>query len=182
MSFSQSAPIDANAKVIPTWGFQVSASTPFTGNNTTVNTPVFTVTGSCLITALYATVTTTLGANHTAAFWRLNDQTAQIALTLATGTTLSAATSGSLIIKTGLVGAALTYKSAAAGYILEPTTLETLLPSPILVASKTALTTTTIEYSYATTDAPTTGTLQHWIYYQPLSFDGAIGRVSTLNP
>jgi hypothetical protein len=143
------------------------------GNNTTVATPLFHVTGSILILSLYGVVTTDLGANHTAAYWRINDQTAQVALTLATGTTLSAIKAGSLLVKKGLVSAALTKIDNVAGAVSEPTTLETSYFSPIVVTKKTGAT-TDIEYVYTTTDTPTSGAIQHFVYYMPLSSDGLL--------
>jgi len=144
-----------------------------TANNTTASIPLFGITGTVLVRALWGVVTTVLSSNVTAAFWRLNDQTAQIALTAAGGTTLSAAPVGSLIMKTGLVAAALTLKSSAAGAILEPTTLETVVESPIILTKKGAAA-TNIEFTYTSTNTPATGALQFFLRYVPLSADGAV--------
>lgn len=154
----------------------VKNSKTLTGSATTVATPIFRCTGSVLVLALYGEITTALGASHTAAFWRLNDQTAQVAITLATGTTLSAKAAGSLIVKKGLVGAALVLLDNAAGVISEPTTLETLFFSPFAMTKKTAAT-TDIEYVYTTADTPTSGAIQHVVQYVPLSGDGALVAV-----
>ena len=151
-------------------------SKTFNANNTTAYVPVFRITGSVLIKKLYGVVTTVLGSAHTVAYFRLNDQTAQLNITLNTGTTLSSAPAGSLIMKTGLAAAAVTLKSNAAGAILEPTTLETVIPSEFVITKKTGAN-TDIEYSYATTNTPTTGVMQFFVEWQPLSADGGITAV-----
>jgi len=85
-----------------------SASITTNASNTTASVTCFTVTGSIYVHRLYGVVTTVLSSNHTAAHWRLEDGTNTPAVTLATGTTLSAATVGSVISKNGLAAAALT--------------------------------------------------------------------------
>ena len=147
-----------------------------TGNNTTVHDPIWGITGSVRILKLYGVVTTTLGANQTAVSYRLNDQTAQVAITSAAGTTISAAVAGSFIAKLGLAATAITYSSNAAGKIVEPTTLETLDFSEFIMQKKTAAT-TNIEFNYSTTDAPTSGAIQHFIEYEALSADGAVAAL-----
>ena len=116
---------------------------------------------------LYAVVTTTIGANHTGGLYRLNDQTAQVAIT-ATGATLSGLAVGTTIAKHGLAAAALTLLDNAAGRVSEPTTLETTYYSPFVVMKKTGAN-TDIEYQYATTDAPTSGALTHYLVWLPAS-------------
>ncbi len=171
--FSQSAPIDANYKAITTWGFQVTTSQTLSGSNATVSTPLWHITGTVRILALYGIVTTDLGANHTASAYRINDQTSQVYLTAVGGTDISALKAGSMIIKKGVVATAITKVDNVAGAILEPTTLETQLFSEVVVMKKTAAT-TDIEYRYITTDQPTSGVIQHYCYYEPLSADGAL--------
>lgn len=148
----------------------VSTSKTLSANNTTAHVPIFSLTGSVDLIAIYGVVTTGLGANQTAAGFRLNDQTAQVDITLATGTTISAAPSNSLIARTALAATALTYKSSAAGAVMEPnaaTTIDTFLP--IVLIQKTPTTTTNIEFSYTTTDAPTSGVIQFFARYIPVS-------------
>ena len=142
-------------------------------SNTTVNPAIFRITGTIRVVQLYGVITTTLGANHTAASWRLNDQTAQVAITSNAGTTLSALVAGTFISKTGLNTAALTASNNAAGVILEPTALETVVFSEFIMVKKTAAN-TDIEYKYSTTDAPTTGVIQFFLVWQPLSADAAV--------
>lgn len=164
---------DGNRVPITTDGLVTQFSQTLSGNNTTVATAIFTITGTVEIRGLWGNVTTDLGANNTVAFWRLNDQTAQPAITLATGTTLSAVKAGSTIVKKGLAAAALTLLDNAAGRVSEPTTLETTYFSPFVVMKKTAAL-TQIEFVYSTTDAPTSGVIQHFVRWLPLSADGAI--------
>lgn len=166
-------PRDDNDQPIQYAGVYINNSINLTANNTTANVPVFHVTGTVLVTGLWGVVTTTLGANNTAAYWRLNDQTAQSDITLSTGTALSAAVAGSVIVKKGLAAAALTLLSNSQERVSEPTTLETLYFSPFVAVKKTAAV-TDIEFTYTTTDTPTTGTIQFFASYVPISADGKL--------
>lgn len=171
--------IDLDGNGRPVYGespFKVSKSLTLVASGETLAAPLFTLTGSVLVNRLWGVVTTDLGSNHTAAYWRLNDQTAQIALTLATGTTLSSIKAGSVIVKKGLVGAALTKLDNAAGAVSEPTTLETMFFSPIVLVKKTAAL-TQVEYVYTTNQSPTTGVIEFFASYMPLSSDGLLQAV-----
>lgn len=140
------------------------------GNNTTVATPLFRITGSVKVTELYAVVTTVLGSNVTAAYWRFNDQTAQVAISLATGTTLSNATTGSTIIRRNVATTALTYLSAAAGAINDPVGGSNMdVFTPFLLVQKTGSVNSDIEFVYTTTNTPTSGVIRHYVEWQPMS-------------
>jgi hypothetical protein len=165
---------DANSVPITDDGIVSLKSLSLIANNTTLATPLFRITGSVEVRGLWGIVTTVLSSAVTVAFWRLNDQTAQPAITLATGTTISAAPVGSLIVKTGLAAAALTLKSSAAGAIVEPTTLETLLHSPFALTQKTGGINSDIEFVYTTTNAPATGAIQFFMRWLPLSSDANV--------
>jgi hypothetical protein len=156
---------------ITTDGITISTTQTLTGTGTVI-TPLFHIIGTVEIRALYGVVTTVIGANHTAGLYRLNDQTAQVGIT-ASGITLSALAVGTTFTKHGLAAAALTLLDNAAGRVSEPTTLETTYFSPFVAMKKTAAT-TDIEYSFATTDNPTTGAIQHFVRFLPLSADGTI--------
>ena len=144
------------------------------GNNTTVVTPIFGITGTVLVNAIYGVVTTALGVNVTAAAWRLNDSTAHSDITLSTGTDISAAPVGSLIVKKGLAAAALTLLSASQEWVSEPTTLETMYFSPFVVQQKTGSVATNIEFVYATTDTPTSGAITFYLGWIPLTSDSSV--------
>lgn len=163
-------PLTYNGIIVP------STNQILTGNNTTVTIPLFHITGTVLVTGLWGVVTTDLGANHTAAYWRINDQAAQANITLNTGTTLSAIKTGSVIVKKGLAGAALTKLDNATGLVSEPTTLETFYFSPFTVVKKTGAV-TDIEYLYTTTDAPTSGAITFYAQFLPISSDGALTAI-----
>lgn len=169
-------PRDDNDTAIQYAGMYVNSIISLTANNATASVPVFHVTGTVLVTGLWGVVTSTLGANNTAAYWRLNDQTNQSDITLATGTVLTAAGVGSVIVKKGLVGAALTLLSSSQERVSEPTTLETLYFSPF-VAVKKINAVTDIEFTYSTTDTPTSGAIQFYASYVPLSADGKLTLV-----
>jgi hypothetical protein len=169
---------DDNYVPIQLSGIQASSIKTLTGNNTSgIAVPIFTITGSVQILGLYGLVTTTLGANNTAAYWRLNDGTAQSSITASSGTTLSAAPAGSIIVKKDLASAALTLLSASQERISEPTTLETFYFSPFVAVQKTGGVATNIEFLYSTTDTPTSGAITFYCGWLPI---GAGSRVSTL--
>jgi hypothetical protein len=166
--------IDSNGN--PIYGdspFKVSKHHTLVGSNATVVVPIFTLTGSVMITRIWAEITTVIGANHTAASFRINDQTAQVYLTAVGGVTLSAKKAGCIVAKTGLVAAAAVLIDNAAGAIAEPTTLQTNVFTPVVITKKTAAK-TQIEYRYATTDTPTTGAMTFYVAYYPLSSDGRL--------
>lgn len=172
---TQSFSRDANRIPITKNGLLVTKSLTFTGSAATVTTAIFTVTGVVEVVALYGVVTTTFGANHTDAHFRVNDQTAtdQI-ITKATTLTLNAIDPGAIIFKSGLITAVATYKSAAVGSVYEPTTLQTNIFTPFVVVQKTGSIQTDIEYVYTTTDEPTSGVMKFYCGFIPLSDNGNI--------
>jgi len=148
---------------------KASKTQTLTGNNTTVATPLFRITGTVQVTQLYAIVTTVLGSNVTAAHWRTNDQTAAIAISLASGTTLSSFSVGSLLLRQGTYASALKGKNASAGAFEESNSVGTSPFTPFLVVQKTGSVNTDIEFVYTTTNTPTSGVIQHFVEWQPLS-------------
>lgn len=165
---------DANRVPITQLGLLSTDSQTLVANNTTAAVPIFSISGSVLVNSLYGIVTTALGANNTAAYWRLNDGTAQSNITLNTGATISAATVGASLVKKGLATAALTLLDATQERISEPTTLETIYFSPFLAQQKTAGVATNIEFVYTTTDTPTSGAITFYLGWVPLSADGQV--------
>jgi hypothetical protein len=165
---------DQNRVPLTTDGIISTDSRTFVGNNATVNVPIFGFTGVLEIRGLWGVVTTTLGANHTASSWRINDQTAQVYLTAVGGASIGGYTPGSMIYKGGLVATALTAKSAAAGYITEPAATQMINLTPVIIGDKTTLTNNTIEYHYATTDTPTSGAMTFFLRWLPMSNDASV--------
>lgn len=159
---------DDNDSAISGFGVTLSNSKTLTGSNTTVAVPLFHVTGTVHVLALWGNITTALGSNNTAAYWRLNDQTTQSDITLSTGTTLSSAGAGSIIVKKDLAGAALTLLNNSQERVSEPTTLETLYFSPFVAVQKVGSVTTDIEFVYTTTETPTSGVINFNVLYYPL--------------
>ena len=170
-----SFPRDDNSVPITVNGLLTSKAITFTGDGATVETPLFHITGTVQVLAIYGVVTTTL-ANHTAAYLRLNDQGAQVDITLNTGTSLTNLTADSVIIKKGLATAAITKLDNAAGRVSEPTTLETMYPSQFVAMKKTGAV-TDIEYVYTTSDSPTTGAITFYCGWVPVSADGRVTPV-----
>lgn len=168
--------IDLDSNGYPVYGdspFKTVKEHTFVGSNATVVVPIFTLTGSVMISRIWGEITTDLGSNHTAASFRINDQTAQVYLTAVGGVTLSSKKAGCIVAKTGLVAAAAVLIDNAAGAIAEPTTLQTGIFTPVIVTKKTAAT-TQIEYRYATTNTPTTGAMKFYVAWYPLSADGKL--------
>lgn len=152
----------------------ISNSKTLSANNTTANVSVFGITGTVRVLKLYGIVTTVIGTNHTGAYFNLFDQSARVNITLNTiGVTLSASPAGSFIGKTALAATLYTKQSNAAGAIIEPTAAQGIVFSEFLAVKKTAAV-TEIDYTYTTTDTPTTGAIQFFIQYAPISADGAV--------
>jgi hypothetical protein len=170
-------PTDSQGNLIyPDQGIILSNQKSLSASNTTAAVPLFRLTGSVYVFALWGVVMTVLSSNNTAAYLRLNDQSAQSDITLNTGTTLSSAAVGSLIVKKGLAGAAVTLLTSAQERVSEPTTLETILFSPFLIVKKSAAN-TDIEFVYTSTNTPATGAIKFYARYFPLTDDGALVAV-----
>ena len=173
MTIQSTFPRDGNRIPVTGHGLITEKTLTFTGDDATVATPIFTITGVVEVLKLGGVVITTLGANHTDAHFRVNDQTAtdQI-ITKATTLDLSGISPGAIIFKSGLITAVATYKSSDAASVYEPTTLQTSLYTPFIITQKTGGIQTDIEYVYTTTDDPTSGSISFEIGWLPLS-DGA---------
>lgn len=152
---------------------QVTKSLALTGNNQTLSQNVFGLIGSVLVHKLWGLVTTVLGANHTAAHLRLEDGVATVDLSLAAGVALSALPVGSLIYRGGLVATALIAKSAAAGAFGDAPDIAASPMTPFVITRKAGAS-VYIAHRYATTDAPTSGVIQWYAQYEPLSSDGEL--------
>ncbi len=159
---------DQNRVPLTVDGIITTDTQTLVGSNATVAVPIYTVSGSIEVRGLWGVVTTVLGANNTAAYWRFNDGTAQSNITVNTGTTLSAAGADSIIVKKGLAAAALTLLTSDQERVSEPTTLETPFFSPFVLTAKTTVT-SNVEFVYSTTDTPTSGVIQFFIRWLPLS-------------
>lgn len=161
---------DANYVPITRSGVTVAKDITFSANNTTASVPIFTLTGSVSVYSLWGVVTTALGSAHTAAYWRLNDQSAQTAISLATGTTLSSFAVGSIISRRSVASVALDGDNSATGVfsdIVAATAPDVFMP--FMITQKTGSVLTQIEYTYTTTNTPTTGAMTFYASYVPLS-------------
>lgn len=157
--------------------FLLSNSITLSANNTTANVPVFRITGTVEFLKLYGIVTTAIGSNHTGGFFRMNDQSAQANITLNTvGVTLSSFVAGSTISKSALAATLATVKNSSTGQFYESATAETQYFSPFIITKKSGAN-TDIEYTYTTTNTPTTGVIQFFVEYRPLSADGAVAAI-----
>ena len=153
----------------------ISVSKTFSGAGS--NTfPLFTVAGAVRVYDLWGVVTTAIGTNHTSGYLRLNDQTSTTNITANPGATLSSLPVGSLIKKTGLASAVLTFRSAAAGALLEPATAGQTIASPFDVVAKNTAT-TNIEYVYTTSNS-SGGVVTFYLSYDLLSETSSVTLAS----
>ena len=167
-------PRDANRVPITQLGTVVSKDVTFTANGT-VAVILFHVTGNVLINALYGVVSTALGSNHTAAHWRINDQTATTqVITAAAGTTLSSFKAGSLIARTSIVSVALVGLNSNTGLVNDPvaaTSVDYFMP--FTVTQKAGGIQTDIEYVY-TTNNTSLGAMTFYCNFIPLNGSGDV--------
>lgn len=152
----------------------LSKSQTLSGNNATVATALFSITGIVEVLRMWGVVTTVLGSNVTAAAYRLNDSTAQSDITLNTGSTLSSFSAGSGFYKRGLSTTALTVISASQERVNDPSAANASEYTSVILTQKTGSVTTNIEFVYATTNTPTSGAIQHFIEWRPLSAGATI--------
>lgn len=179
MQYQSVFPRDGNGVPDSSHGVLSTTKHNITGNNTTVHDPLFTVAGGIECLGIWGVVTVVLGANHTAGYLRVNDGTNTPAITVSTGVTLSTEAVGSLIVKKGLAAAALVAISSGASTVTEPTTLETTFFTPFVVNSFNG-TTSNIEYTYTTTDTPTSGQIQWFMRWLPLSINSQVTALTSL--
>lgn len=165
---------DANRIPITNEGFTSVTSSTLSASNTTASNIIFRLTGSVQVLALYGVVTTVLSSNITAAHYRLNDQTAQPVISAASGTTLSSAAVGSVIVRKALAATALTFIDSAAARISESSAVSLGYYSPFILAQKTGGIQTDIEFTYTTTNTPASGVIQFFLKWLPISSDAAI--------
>ncbi len=137
-------------------------------NNTTVSVGLFRVTGSVYVYKLYGVVTTVLSSNQTAAHWRLEDGTNTPAVSLAAGTTVSSATVGALISRTGLAATALSLSNGDQARVLDANSAGNDGLSSFMIIQKNG-TNSDLVYRYSTTNAPATGAIQFFMEWEPLS-------------
>ncbi len=172
---SSSFPRDANWVPVTYYGFSSNKVQTLSGNNTTVATPLFRVTGSVIVRALYGIVTTALGSNITAAHWRTNDQTATLPISAAAGTTLSSFTAGSMLTRKSIVSVALTGDNSSAAKVVDPVAATaTDVFMPFEVVQKTGGISTDIEFVYTTTNTPTSGVIVHYLGWLPLTSSSSV--------
>ena len=167
---------DANRVPITQHGLFVTKSLSLTANGT-VTAPIFSITGEVEVYALYGVVTTTLGSNVTAGYWRLNDQGAQVDISLNTGTTLSNAAVGSTITRRSVATVALSLTNASAGAILDP--VAATAPDvfmPFVAVQKVGSIETDIEFCY-TTNNTSLGAITFYCGFIPLNDSSTIAAI-----
>jgi len=168
---------DANRVPITINGLMVTKSYTFISTGTLV-IPLFTITGTVQLLSLYGVVTTALAANHRVGAFRINDQTAQVSITNATGPTMDSAPIGSIIIADVLAATAATYKSSAAGAVFQPATAGINPFSGSIITQKAGTADlTNIEYRFTSSTNPTTGAMKFYCGFVPISDNGDVTAV-----
>ena len=168
---------DNNRIPITTDGITVSVTKAIDGGATTTAVPLFHIIGAVEIRGLWGEVTSLLG-NHTAAHWRINDQTAtNVVITAASGVALTDKTAGCLIVKKGLLTGAAVLVNNAVGAIAEPTTLETTFFSPFVAVQKDGNIDTDIEYVYTSSDSTTIGEIKFSVRFLPLTSNANVEAI-----
>jgi len=160
---------DENHVPITQNGLLVEKTISLTANNETVAVPLFTVTGSVQFIALYGVVQETLGSQVTAASWRVNDGSAQPSISALAGTTLSGFVAGSTLVRRGIASVALVASNASLTALIDPvasTTPGSFMPFIIIEKNGGP---TAIEFRYATTNTPTTGSITFYAGWVPLT-------------
>lgn len=169
-TISAAFPRDANRVPITQLGVLTTKSLTTNATGATSVNTLFSVTGSVLVNALYGVVTTTLGSNQTAAYWRLNDQSAQVDISLNTGTTISSMGVGSFLDRKSVATVALTADNSTAGKVTDP--VAATAPGvfmPFIVTQKVGSVETDIEFVYTTNQSPTTGAITFYLNWIPLT-------------
>lgn len=164
---------DANYVPITRDGVTVSKDMTLSASNTTASTPLFTLTGAVEVLQLYGIVTTLLSSNVTAGYLRTNDQTAQVDITLATGTTLSDFKVGSFLTRRSIASVALYGTSTVSAKVTDP--VAATAPDvcmPVVISQKTGGVLTQVEFTYTTTNTPASGAITWYARWVPLSVDG----------
>ena len=162
---------DANHVPIKDGGVTATNSKTLSANNTTTAVPLFGITGSVLIRRLYGVVTTTLGTNQTAVYYRLNDQTSQTAMTAAAGSVTSNFAVGSTIEKRDLAAVAVDANNASAGIFEESNIRNLPYYQEFKITQKVGGIATNIEYVYSTNNQ-TSGAITFYCTYIPLTTTG----------
>jgi len=166
---------DANRVPITAHGLVATKTLTFTGDSATVATPIFTITGVIELLKIWGVALVDFGTNHTDAHLRINDQTAtDVVLSKTTTLDLSAISAGATIIKNGLAAATLSYKTADAASALEPAVADEKNWTPAIIVQKTGGIQTDIEYVYTTSDSPTSGSMQFFAGWLPLSVGASL--------
>lgn len=142
-------------------------------NNTTVSVTLWTITGVIYVGALYGIIETTLGSNHTAAHWRLNDGTVTAAITGTGGTTLSSFSDQSVLYAQSNGITILANNATTNPPCRSIGGLRILQVSTYSLGDKNGAT-STIEYRYTTTNTPTSGQIGFYIHWRPLSSGASV--------
>ncbi len=155
-------------------------TTTFSASNTTASETIATLTGQVWVRALWGVVTTQIGVNHTGGYFELDDATNQVPVSTSIGgLTLSAYTVGSLVTRYGLVANTAVADKADEIRITDPATAGNSIFTDFVAVEKNGAT-NVIQWTYTTTDTPTTGAIEWHVLYQPLTSSSSLTGTQTL--
>ena len=162
-------PRDVNRTPMTDKGFVEVVSKNLTASNTTAAVPLFSVTGQCVVEALYGIVTVQ-PSNCTAVFFRLNDGSVQTDITLSSGSILTSTAVGTIFSRRNISTSVVTITGSGQGRIQDPAAATA--PSvhmPFIAAQKAGGGETNIEFVYTTTATPLNGAADFYIGWLPLT-------------
>jgi len=150
----------------------VCNTTTLAANNTTASVDIFELTGSVYVTRLWGIVTTVISTNIDAVHLRLDDGSTQVTMTGVAGVDISAFEAGSLLTKELIATGLLIISQADQPRLSEPNSTAAMpgFTDSCYVANPAA--TTDIEVRFSTTDAPSSGAIEWFAEWVPLSDDG----------
>lgn len=151
------------------WPVQLAKKTQAVSlNNTTGSYALWTVTGAIFTLGLWGEVTVALSSNHTSAGFRLVEDAGVSNLT-SINATLSSAPIGSIIGANGnsVSPISLVLDQARVSSPGTPTYLN-------LCNTITGQTTSTIEYRYTTTNTPSSGTFDFYLFWTPATSGASV--------
>lgn len=142
-----------------------------TGSGGIANNIVFTVTETIEVFKLQGFVSTALQNCGTASLGFFDGSVTTDITQPTPGATLTNFVANSWVGVTGTAGAALTVKNANAGYVFSPTT--NILLQPLILGQKSGAT-STVEFTYTTSNTPTSGAIQFEMWWRPLTTNAAV--------
>lgn len=145
-------------------------------NNAPAHVGLFQVTGTIMVKRLLSEVTSAFGTNHTGVQFTVYDQSTRSGITAAAGAhSANSAPVGTTIIP-GMNPTVVAMVLTSGGALVSANdNYESIFPEMFVQAKHGA--TTVIEYTYTTTNTPTTGTIESYMVWVPLTNGATVTAV-----